>query len=116
MENQDRDQLASERTLLAAQRTFSAWIRTGLAGVGGGLAVGRALIFKNAEHQAVAHFIGNLLVIWGAGIFLYAFFDYRSTCRRLTRKFPSKNSLVSFMLMTAVLLIVAGLVFWIMPR
>ncbi len=75
-ENQERDQLASERTLLAAQRTFSAWIRTGLAGVGGGLAVARVLIFKSSEHQQAAYLIGNLLVIWGAGIFLYAFFDY----------------------------------------
>lgn len=114
--NQDRDQLASERTLLAAQRTFSAWIRTGLAGVGGGLAVARALIFKSSDHQAVAHFIGNLLVIWGAGIFLYSFFDYRSTCKRLTREFPSKNSIVFYILITAVLLIVSWLVLWIMPR
>ena len=112
-ENRGREELASERTLLAAQRTFSAWIRTGLAGVGGGLAVTRALIFKSYEHQVVAHVIGGLLVIWGASIFVYAIIDYRRTYARLMQKVPSKNSLRALMLMTAVLLIVAALVFWI---
>ncbi|MHB8778869.1 MAG: DUF202 domain-containing protein [Anaerolineales bacterium] len=111
--NQSRDILALERTLLAAQRTFSAWIRTGLAGVGGGLAVTRVLIFKSYEHQVVAYVIGGLLVIWGASIFVYAIIDYRRTCARLTQEGPSKNSLRALLLMTAVLLIVAALVFWI---
>jgi putative membrane protein len=112
-DNLGRDELASERTLLAAERTFSAWIRTGLAGVGGGLAVARLIIFKSYEHQVVAHVIGALLVIWGASIFIYAIIDYRRTCARLMQKGPSKNSPRAFLLMTVVLLIVAALVFWI---
>jgi len=112
-EHLGRDELALERTLLAAHRTFSAWIRTGLAGVGGGLAVARVLIFKSYEHQVVAHVIGALLVIWGASIFIYAIIDYRRTCARLMQEGPSKNSLRALLLMTAVLLIVAALVFWI---
>lgn len=109
----DRDELASERTSLAAARTFSAWIRTGLAGVGGGLAVARALIFKSREHQIVAQVIGALLVTWGAGIFLYAILDYRRTCAKLRQEGPPQNSLRALWLMTAVLLIVAALVLWI---
>jgi putative membrane protein len=112
-EHLGRDELASERTSLAAQRTFSAWIRTGLAGVGGGLAIARLLIFKSYEHQVVAHVIGALLVIWGASIFIYAIIDYRRTCARLMQEGPSKNSLRALVLMTAVLLIVAALVFWL---
>ncbi len=112
-EHLGRDELASERTLLAAHRTFSAWIRTGLAGVGGGLAVTRVLIFKSYEHQVVAHVIGALLVIWGASIFVYAIIDYRRTCARLRQEGPSKKSLRAFLLMTAVLLIVAALVLYI---
>lgn len=109
----NRDDLASERTSLAAQRTFSAWIRTGLAGVGGGLAVARLLVFKSYEHRVIAHVIGALLVIWGASIFIYAIIDYRRTCARLMQEGPSKNSLRALLLMTVVLLIVAALVFWL---
>lgn len=109
-ENSSPDELASERTLLAAERTFSAWIRTGLAGVGGGLAVPRVIIFNSEEHLMVAQVIGTLLVIWGAGIFIYAIIDYRRTCIRL--KGP-KNSLRALLLMTGVLLIIAALVLWI---
>lgn len=107
------DELASERTLLAAERTFSAWIRTGLTGVGGGLAVAHVLIFKSFEHQVVARMISALLVIWGASIFIYAIIDYQRTCARLKHKGPSKNSLRALLLMTAMLLIVAVLAFWI---
>jgi len=112
-ENSDPDELASERTLLAAERTFSAWIRTGLAGVGGGLAVPRVLKFSSYEHLTVAHLIGALLVIWGASIFIYAIIDYRRTCKRLKHHGPSKSSLRALLLMTAVLLIIAGLILWI---
>lgn len=111
-----RDELASERTLLAAQRTFSAWIRTGLAGVGGGLAVPRVLTLNSDEHLIVAHVVGALLVSWGANIFIYAIIDYRRTCTRLMQEGPSKNSLRALLLMTAVLLIVAVLVLWIMLK
>lgn len=113
-EHLGRDDLAAERTLLAADRTFSAWIRTGLAGVGGGLAVARVLIFKRYEHQVVAHIIGALLVLWGASLFIYAILDYRRTRAKLIQEGPAKNSLRAFLLMTGVLLIVAALVLWIM--
>ena len=112
-ENSGRDELALERTLLAAERTFSAWIRTGLAGVGGGLAVPHVLIFNSYEHLIVAHVIGVLLVIWGASIFIYAIISYHRTCARLSRKGLSKNSSGAMLLITAVLLIIAALVFWI---
>jgi putative membrane protein len=112
-ENRGREELASERTLLAAERTFSAWIRTGLAALGGGLAVARVLVFKSYEHQVVAHVIGALLVVWGASIFIYAIIDYRRTCTRLSHEGLSRNSLVVMILMTATLLIITTLVFWI---
>ena len=109
----NRNELAAERTLLAAERTFSAWIRTGLAGVGGGLAVARALVFQSYAHQLAAHAVSGLLVIWGASLFVYAIVGYRRTCKKLTQEGLSENSLRALMLMTAVLLIVATLVFWV---
>ncbi len=107
------DDLAAERTILAAVRTFSAWIRTGLAGVVGGIAVTRVLISNDYEYQVEAHVIGALLVVWGASIFIYAIIDYRRTCARLMQEGPSKNSLRALWLMTALLLIIAVLAFWI---
>ena len=112
-ENWGREELASERTLLAAERTFSAWIRTGLAALGGGLAVTRALVFKSYVHQEVARVIGWLLVIWGASIFVYAIISYRRTCVRLSQEGLSRTSLGAMILMTAMVLIIATLVFWI---
>jgi uncharacterized membrane protein YidH (DUF202 family) len=78
-----------------------------------GLAVARVLIFRSFEHQVVAHVIGALLVMWGASIFIYAIIDYLRTCAKLKQEGPSKNSLRALLLMTAVLLIVAALTFWI---
>ncbi|MFO7698908.1 MAG: DUF202 domain-containing protein [Anaerolineae bacterium] len=109
----DRDALATERTMLAAERTFSAWIRTGLSALGGGLAVARALVFKSYGHQELARAIGSLLVILGAGIFVYAIVGYRRTCTRLSQEGVSSNSLGAMIVMTGTLLIVATLVLWI---
>jgi len=112
-ENLGHEELASERTLLAAERTFSAWLRTGLAAVGGGLAVARALVFNTYAHEVAARMISGLLVIWGAGIFIYALISYHRTCVRLSQDGRSRNSLSVMILMTAILLIIATLVFWI---
>lgn len=108
------DILAVERTLLAAERTFSAWIRTGLAGVGGGVAIAHALTFTNPLHHKLAQISGLLLVLWGAGLFVYAVVDYRRTCARLTRETNLKKSLGVLLPMTALLLVVVALVLWIM--
>jgi len=108
-----QEELASERTLLAAERTFSAWIRTGLAALGGGLAVARALVFNSYAHEVAARVIGVLLVSWGAGIFVYALISYHRTCVRLSQENRSRNSLGIMILMTIILLIIAILVFWI---
>jgi len=112
-ESSGREELASLRTILAAERTFSAWIRTGLAALAGGLAVGRALVFRRYTPQVVARVIGGLLVIWGAGIFLFAIISYHRTCVRLSQEGVGKNSLVAMISMTAMLFIIAALVCWI---
>lgn len=113
IDNSGRDDLASERTLLAAERTFSAWIRTGLAAVGGGLAIARALVFNSYMHKTMSFMIGGLLVMCGAGIFVYALMSYRGVCMRLSGDGLLKNSLGAMIAITAVLLIIAALVFWI---
>ena len=109
--NQPLDALALDRTLLSAERTFSAWIRTGLAGVGGGLAVSRALVFQSSLHQVIATVVAGLLVFWGASLFVYAMIRYRRNCERLAHECGAKQSPRASMAMTVVLLIVAALVF-----
>ncbi len=112
-ENFRQEKLASERTLLAAERTFSAWIRTGLAALGGGLAVARALVFNSYVHEVAARVIGVLLVGLGAGIFIYALISYHRACVRLSQENHSRNSLGIMIVLTTILLIIAMLVFWI---
>ena len=77
------------------------------------MAVARALVFKSYVHQEVARVIGWLLVIWGAIIFVYAIISYHRTCVRLSREGLSGNSLGAMILMTAMALIIATLVFLI---
>lgn len=114
MEQKDaRDQLAYTRTLLAAERTFSAWIRTGLAGIGGGLAVVKLVPFRNPDNQFIARIAGQLLVLWGAFIFIFALFDYLRSRRMLGDDSTSKRSPWALALITLTLLLVAGLVFWL---
>ncbi len=112
-DNFGRDELASERTLLAAERTFSAWIRTGLAAIGGGLAIARGLIFNSYLHKVMSYTIGGLLVVLGAGIFVFALISYRRTCVRLSEDGHLKSSFGAMILITAVLLVIAALVLWI---
>ncbi len=76
-------ELAKERILLDAQRTVSAWIRTGLAGIGGGFAIFKLISFKVLWHEIVASIIGQVLIIWGALICIFAFYDYHKLIRRL---------------------------------
>lgn len=75
--------MAVERTRLAAERTFSAWIRTGLAGVGGGLAIIHLLVFENEMHRMAAKMMGQLLLLWGGLLFLYALYGYDRVVRHL---------------------------------
>lgn len=114
MEQTDnRDQLAHTRTLLAAERTFSAWIRTGLAGIGGGLAVVKLVPFRNIGNQSIARLTGQVLVLWGAAIFIFALLDYLRSRRVLGHDDMARSSPWVMALITATLLIVAGLVFWL---
>lgn len=81
----ERTMLASERTWLAAERTFSAWMRTGLAGVGGGLGVIHFLFFDSTYHKLAADWVGELLIVWGIAIFIFAFISYSRFCKRLEK-------------------------------
>ncbi len=80
--------------------------------LGGGLAVARALVFNSQVHKVLAHVIGGLLVIWGAGVFIYAIIRYHPPARDYHKR-DSREIVGVMILMTATLLIIATLVFWI---
>lgn len=81
----ERNMMATERTWLAAERTFSAWMRTGLAGVGGGLGVIHFLYFEHPINKLAADIVGELLILWGMAIFVFAYISYSRFCKRLER-------------------------------
>lgn len=83
-----RNQLAFERTRLSAERTVSSWIRTGLASAGGGFAIIRLLVFQNVSHRVLANIIGEILIVWGILIMIFALFDFRNS----SKKFESIGS------------------------
>lgn len=78
-----RTTLALERNLMAAQRTFTSWIRTGLAGVGGGILIMKVLSFSRVEHKLIATMAGQLMILWGILIFIFAFTGYSRISSKL---------------------------------
>lgn len=111
-----RDKLAQIRTLLAAERTFSAWIRTGLAGVGGGLILVKLIPFRSDIHRQAATLSGQLLVIWGASVFIFAFFDYRHAYKTLSLKDVSRPFSYALAVTSGILFVVALIVLLITFR
>lgn len=111
-DNEVKDLLAKERTLLAAERTYSAWIRTGIAGLAGGLAIIRFVVFKSETHKILAHIAGQMLIIWGTLLFIFAYTNYRKLTHKL-RAHGMEIPLWNLFAITAVLLICAALLMWI---
>lgn len=85
--------LAIDRTRLANERTFSAWIRTGVTGVGGGFAIHRFVTLTNIQYQKFLHLIAQLLILWGIGVFIFAFQGYLKSCKKLYKDEKQRTSL-----------------------
>ena len=89
----DRNLLAIERTRLSAERTVSAWMRTGLASVGGGFAIIRLLAFETVTHRIMAHAVGEILIIGGMFILIFALRDYRKGIANIKATVRKTNQL-----------------------
>ncbi len=113
--NKTNDELAAIRTLLAAEWTYAAWIRTGLAGIGGGLAVIKLIFFQTLVHQTIAHWTGQLFIILGGLIFVFAYWNYRQSYRSLGIEEKLVSRSISFILagVTVVLIVISALLFWL---
>lgn len=101
-----RDALAEERTRLAAERTFLAWLRTGMTSVGIGIALARFIIFREGVDQRLGHGIGQVLVLWGGAVFVFALLNYRKRMNLLPN-YPGIPSFYGIALFTAVLVVVS---------
>ena len=111
-----RTSLALERNLMAAQRTFTSWIRTGLAGVGGGVALTKILSFSHLAHQVLANLIGQLLILWGVLIFIFAFIGYGRTCSKLLLEDKSLNTSFWGICIISITLIVVSIILLIITQ
>ena len=109
-ENFTTDELSMERTILSAERSFSAWIRTGLAALGVGVAVARAIVFKTYAHQLIANIISALLIVLAAIMFSYGLKSYHRIHTRLSQAGFLRKSLGAMVVMTVLLLIITALV------
>lgn len=109
----DQIELARIRTVLAAERTFSAWVRTGLATLGGGLAIVKLVPFKQVEHEWIARLTGQLLIIAGCGIFLFALVNYGRTRRALGTGDSTSPPVWVFTLLSLLLAVIGLFVLWL---
>jgi uncharacterized membrane protein YidH (DUF202 family) len=85
-----------------------------LAGVGGGLVIVKLIPFHNAVYQQAANIAGQLLVIWGATVFVFATWAYWRTHRELRLEGTTSTLPWAMVIITAILLVVALLVLWIL--
>ena len=76
----ERTDLAEDRTLLSHERSFAGWMRTGMASVG--LALGFNALFRSVEPAWVAKAIATLFLIIAIFIFRSA---ERRTCAIIER-------------------------------
>lgn len=105
--HEDSNTLAQERTLLAAERTFSAWLNTALGAMAGGLAILRLLIFKTIFHKILAHIIGNMLIMWGMLLIVFAAIDYKKIAHALPKTTSYKGSVIGFYIIIIPLLVMS---------
>lgn len=103
-----------EKTLLAGERTFLAWLRTGLTAIGLGIAIARFLVFKNITHQEAGHRVGQLLVLWGIGLLIFALISYRRSSVKLLPLIPHRQlAYQGLTLFTIALILLCVVISWI---
>lgn len=112
-ESLNHNHLAEERTLLAADRTFSAWIRTALTAMACGLAILRLITFKSDMHRAIAHIIGDTLILWGFIIIIVSAIDYKKTRNKLNIAKNYKSSHLGLSIIVLPLLVMSALLIWV---
>lgn len=112
--DRERNKLALEQALFAVERTFLAWVRTGMTSVGLGIAIARFVIFKNINHEMTGHRIGQLMVLWGVGVFIFALLSYNKSYSEIApNKAKKQLPFIGLTFATIVLIGLSFLLFWI---
>lgn len=111
----DQLQLAQVRTRLAAERTYLAWVRSGLATIGGGLAIVKLVPFTRPEHIWIAHLTGQLLIVAGGAVFIFALVNYTRASRTIeaVQGAGAAPTAWVFVVLTVFLVVISLLIFWL---
>ena len=99
---QQRTDWAWQRNLLAEQRNFAAWVRTGLAALAVGFAVVK--LFGETEPVWIVYAVGSSLIGAGMMIHLLAFVGYFRMFRQIRREHLPGLPIWSITLITLALL------------
>lgn len=110
---QERNLLSQERTLLSSERTFLSWLRTGLTSIGIGIAIARLLLFENVQSAYLAHLVGQLLIVWGIAIFIFALGSYHRTYKKLYPLNKLSHYFTTVAFLTLALIVLSFILFWI---
>lgn len=94
----------------ANERTFLAWVRTSIAVVGFGF-----LIARFDVHSAFGHLVGVTLIVLGMGMIAVAAWRFWRTTREIDADevHPGTGSRVDLALAALLLLLCAGLLFYL---
>jgi putative membrane protein len=98
---------AEEQMRMASERTYLSWVRTGLTSVGIGIAIAKFILFRSAFNQTTGRWIGQLLILWGMGIFIFALLSYKKSFQNLRFLKKEKHPLAPLIVITAILVFIA---------
>lgn len=110
---QQRTDLAYDRSLWAAQRTLMSWIRTAMSMVTFGFAIDEFFVYLSTEAaggptRLKYHWFGFLLVLAGIFLLVLALIEHLLISRRLTRREPFEASPISLPILGATIVLLIG--------
>lgn len=107
---------AEEQLRMSAERTYLSWVRTGLTSVGIGIAIAKFILFRSALNQTTGRWIGQLLILWGMGVFMFALLSYKKSYQKLKIVRNDKYPFAPLAIITAFLLFISIILFIIVSE
>lgn len=115
------------REHLANERTFLAWMRTSIAIMAFGFVVVKFSLFIrqlslllnkniNLPHSFYSSFIGIILVLVGAIVLIFSFFNYKQTQKQITNSTFQSSSTLVFVLTIIILILSVFLIMYLIEN